>query len=125
MRRWTKGHRTIFEYCRWFYGVISILVPTKDLHFDPYVIIKNADNDWKKYTYEMMEGYDGTIDWNYGENFKYDEWQLIATKFETDIREELQKLGWNGGEQELFIEGEIEIDTSETRSVRNNYNLEW
>ena len=73
----------------------------------------------------MIEGYDGNVEWDYGKYFEYDEWQILATKMETDIREELQQLGWNEGAQELFIEGEIELNTSKTRGVRNNHNLEW
>ena len=120
-----NGNNIIVEHCRWFDGVISISVPPDDLYFDPYLIIENSDNQWKQYNHEMIEGYDGNVEWDYGNHFKPLEWQILATKLETDIREELQKLGWNEGPEELFIEGEIEIDTSETRGVRNNYNLDW
>ena len=124
-RQWTKGHNSIFEYCRWVDGVISISVPFNEDNFDTYTIIKNADNDWKKYAHEMIEGYDGDVEWDYTGHFERDDWQILATNMETDVREELQNLGWNKGREDLFIEGEIKIDTSETQSVRNNYNLEW
>ena len=124
-RLWTNGNDSIFEHCRWFDGVISISVPSGDRDFDPYFIIKNANNEWRKYAHELTEGYDGNIEWDYGICFEPADWRVLATKMETDIREELQQLGWNVGAEKLFIEGEIEIDTSETRSVRNNYNLEW
>tara|TARA_A100001011_G_scaffold383637_1_gene455102 strand:- start:361 stop:795 length:435 start_codon:yes stop_codon:yes gene_type:complete len=124
-RQWTKGGALIFEYCRWVDGMISISVPSTDPTFDPYLIIKNANNDWRKYAYEIIEGFDGSIEWDYGDHFKRDEWLDLATKMESDIREELDKLGWSEGPEELFIEGEIELETDETRKVRNNYNLEW
>ena len=124
-RRWTKSSDSIFEYCRWVDGSISISVPSEDRDFDPYIIIMNADNEWKRYAYKLIEGYDGNIEWVYGNHFECTEWQILATQRDTDLREELQKRGWIEGAQELFIDGKIELDASESQGVRNNHNLEW
>ncbi len=123
--KWRMGSKAIFEHCRWFDGVISISVPSGSHDFDPYLIIKNAENDWKKYDYELIEGFDGNIWWEYETAFQEEEWRGITTKVGTDVREELMALGWKKVETALFIDGEIELETEETRQVRNNYNLEW
>ncbi len=119
------GTNAIFEYCCWMDGVISISVPSGSQDFDPYRVIKNAENEWKHYDYELIEGYDGNIWWEYGGLFKPEEWQKLSTNVGTDIREELVNLGWKKVGTELFIHGEVELETDETRQVRNNHNLEW
>ncbi|MEE2699457.1 MAG: hypothetical protein VX923_07150 [Pseudomonadota bacterium] len=122
---WTKNDCTIYENCRWSDGVISILVPTNDPNFNPHAIVKNISNEWNQYDCEMKEGFDGEVEWDYGNLFKQQEWEQLFTKTGSDIREELQKLGWRQTERHFFIEGEIEIESEETIKIRNNYNLEW
>ena len=123
--KWAMGTNTIFEHCCWVDGVISISVPSESLNFDPYLIIKNAENEWKEYDHDIIEGFDGNIWWEYDEFFEREEWYKLSTKPGTDIREELLNLGWKKTETELFIDGEIEIEPDSLRKIRNNYNLEW
>ena len=101
-RHWSNGSNLILEGIRRRPGSGVLRVDTDDPSSDPENFSKNEINkEWLQWDDKIENTYDGDLEgWNYEGVFDEDEFEKLC---ETDIRKELEKLGWEVVDNNIWV----------------------